>query len=218
MRGPVKPRPCRIGSASERVPQAGDIVAWPVPQQQADGGRAIGKAGGDALQSNLGGLIDRKRQHMRWQSVAGLRQRLKHGGAVRLIMEKNHRLRATRGTIGQQHRAELSQQRIRRRQRVGCSPCRTGGRALPATGADVRIDRHVIARWGDGARRTEIKATPAADDVRARMRAQGSIEGNVPGFFEGAREIARSEHRFQHGGPVARIATQIAVTKIVCGK
>ncbi len=60
----------------ERLPQAGDIVTRPVPQQQADGRCAIGKAGGDALQSNLSGLIDRERQHVRRQSFAGLRQGL----------------------------------------------------------------------------------------------------------------------------------------------
>ena len=87
--------------------------------------------------------------------------------------------------IGQQQRAQLAQQCIGRRQRIGGRPGGTGGGALAAAGAYVGVDRHVIAGRRDGAGRTKVQAARAADDLRARMRAELLAEGDVARLVEG---------------------------------
>ncbi len=83
-----------------------------------------------------------------------------------------HRLLAAGFAVGAEQRAQFAQQRIGRRQGVGRGAGRAGGGALAAAGANLRIDRHMIAVRRDGAGRTEIEAAAAADDLGARMRAQ----------------------------------------------
>ena len=55
----------------------------------------------------------------------------------------------------------------------------------------------------------------AADDLRARMRAQVFGEGDVARLVEGADQVAGLEHRAQHRGGIGGIGAQIAVAQIV---
>src|SRR5665213_3157689 len=72
----------------------------------------------------------------------------------------------------------------------------TGG-ALPAAGANMRVDRHVIAVGCNRASRTQIETAAAADDLAARMRAQILGKRNITRLVESAGEIAGLEHRAQ---------------------
>ena len=105
------------------------------------------------------------RQHIRRQAVAVARQRVDHLAAMLVVVEQQHRARAAGFAIGGEQRAQLAQQRIGRRQRVGGGAGRAGGGALAAAGADVRVDRDMIAGGRDRAGRAEIEAAAAADDL-----------------------------------------------------
>ena len=85
---------------------------------------------------------------------------------------------------------------------------------MAAAGANLRIDRHVIAVRRDGAGRAQVEAAAATDDLGARMRAQVCGEIDVARLVEGAGEIARLEHRAQHGCRIARVGAQIAVAQV----
>ena len=50
------------------------------------------------------------------------------------------------------------------------------------------------------------------------MRAEILGEGDVARLVEGADEVARLEHRLEHGGAVAGIGAQIAVAQIGRGE
>ncbi len=163
----------------------------PRPQQKPHRRRAIGEGGGDALQPDLRDLVDRKRQHMRRQSVAEPRQRIDQRRAMGIVMHQHDRLFAAGLAIGHQHRAQLAHQRIFRGQRIGRRTGRTGSGALPAACADVGVDGDVIAGRRDGRCRTKIEAAGAADDPGTRMGAQRGVVGDVTRLFEAAGEVAR---------------------------
>ena len=74
-------------------------------------------------------------------------------------------MRAAGLAIGGEQRAQLAHQRVGRRQRVGRGAGRAGGGALAAAGADLRIDRDMIAGGRDRAGRAEVEAAVAADDL-----------------------------------------------------
>ena len=120
--------------------------------------------------------------------------------------------------IGGEQGPQPAHQRIGRRQRIGGRAGRADGGALAAAGADMGVDRHVVAGGRDRAGRAEVEAAVAADDAGARMRADVLGEGDVARLVEGADEIARLEHRAQHRGRIARIGAQIAVAQIGGGK
>ena len=138
--------------------------------------------------------------------------------AVRLIMQQQDRALAAGLAIGQQHRAQLAHQRIRRWHRVGSRTSRAGCGALAAPGADVRIDCHMVAGRRDRAGGAEIEAARAAHDLGARMGAQRRVEGDIARLLEGADEIARLQYGLQHRGWIAGIGAQIAVAQVGCGK
>ena len=135
-------------------------------------GRAIGEGRRDGFQPDLRDLVDRERQHVRRQAVAVARQRVDQRAAVLVVVKQHDGLRAAGLAIGGEQRAQLAHQRVRRRQRIGGGAGRAGGGALAAAGADMRVDRDVIAGGRDRAGRAEIEAARAADDLRARMRAE----------------------------------------------
>ncbi|BAR53338.1 hypothetical protein NK6_147 [Bradyrhizobium diazoefficiens] len=54
-------------------------------------------------------------------------------------------MRAASFAIGEQHGAKDLQLGVGGRQRVGCSSRGAGGRALPTTCADVRVDSDMVA-------------------------------------------------------------------------
>jgi hypothetical protein len=72
----------------------------------------------------------------------------------------------------------------------------------------------MIARRRDGAGRAKIEATGAADDPGTRMSTELFGECNVARLVEGADQIARLEHRFEHCCWIARVGPQIAVAQI----
>ena len=146
------------------------------------------------------------------------RQRVDQLGAVGLVVQQHDRVLAAGLAIGREQHAKLAHQRVGRRQRVGRGAGRTGRGALAAAGADLRVDRDVIAGRRDRAGRAEIEAAVAADDLRARMRAEILGEGDVARLVEGADEIARLQHGAQHRGRIARIGAQIAVAQIGRGE
>ncbi len=189
-------------------------MARPRAQQKPHCARPVGEGRGDRLQPHLRHLVHRHRQHMRRQSVAVPRQRIDQWRAVRLVVHEQHRGCAARLAIGGKQHAQAAHQRVRRRQGIGGRAGRTGGRALPAAGAHLGVDRHMVARGCNGAGRTEIEAAPAAHDARARMRAQILGEGDVARLVETADEIARLQHRAQHGLRVVGIGLQVAVAQV----
>ena len=82
-------------------------------------------------------------------------------------MKHNDGLLAAGFAVGRQQRAQFAQQRIGRWQDVAGGAGRTGSRALPATGADMRVDDDVIPGWRDRACWAEIEAPMAAHDLRS---------------------------------------------------
>ena len=114
--------------------------------------------------------------------------------------------------------AQSAHEHVGGRQRISSRAGRADGGALPAAGADVVIDRHVIAGGRDGAGRAEIEAAGAADDLGAGMSAEILGEGDVAGLVEGTDEIACLEHGAKHGRRIAGIGPQIAVAQIGGGE
>src|SRR5947208_13062024 len=103
-------------------------------------------------------------------------------------MEENDRLRAACFAIGGKQCAQLTQQNVGRRHGIARGTGGTYGRALPATGADMRIDRNVIACWRNGAGGTKIEAAVTADNAGARVRADVRVEVDVARLIEAADE------------------------------
>ena len=153
-RPPPKPRPRRIGSASAMVRvKPGDVVARPRAQQEAHRRGAVGEGRGDGLEAHLRHLVDGERQHVGGQAVAEARQRIDQRRAVRIVVQQHDRALAAGIAIGGQQRAQLAHQGIGRRQRIGRRAGRADGGALAAAGADLGVDRHVVAGRRDGAGR-----------------------------------------------------------------
>ena len=184
--------------------------------QHSHRGCAIGNGARDGFQSDLRDLVDLDGQHVRRQSVAVPRKRVNQRAAVLSIMEHDDGLRAARLTIGRKQSAQFPQQRVRRRQRVGGGARRACGGALAAAGADMRVDGDMIAGGRNRAGRAEIETAPAADDLRARMRAQVFREIDVARLVERAGQVARFEHGAKNGGRIAGIGAQITVAQIGC--
>ena len=214
-RSAPKPRPIRIGSASAMV-LVRPAMSWRgfARSRKRKAAGAIGEGRRDRFESDLRHLVDRERQRIRRQAVAMPRQRVDQLHAMRLVMQEHDRMRAAGFAIGRKHCAQLAHQRVRGRQRVGRGAGRTDRGALAAAGANLRIDRDVIAGRRDRAGRTEIEAAAAADDLGTRMRAQVLGEGDIARLVEGADEVARLEHRAQHRRRIAGIGAQIAVAQI----
>ena len=178
----------------DRLVQAGDIMARLGADQHSYRGRAIGNGARDGLQPDLRDLVDLDGQHVRRQSVAVPRQRVDQRAAVLGIMKHDDGLRAASLAIGRKQSPQFPQQRVRWRQRIGRGARRAGGGALPASRADMRVNGDVIAGGRNGAGRAEIETAPAADDLRARMRAQVFREIDVARLVERAGQVARFEH------------------------
>src|SRR5262249_48347499 len=115
-------------------------------------------------------------------------------------------------------RAQLAQQCIRRRQRVRGGAGRANRRALSAARTDICVDDDVIVARCYRTGWAEVEATRAADDLRARMGTKILGKGDVARLIEAADEVARLEHRLEHGRRIAGIGAQIAVTQIGCGE
>ena len=170
------------------------------------------------LEPDLRDFVDGERQRVGGQAVAEARQRVDQRRAMRVVVDQHDRLRAAGFAIGGEQRAQPAHQRVGRRQRIGGGAGRADGGALPATGADMGVDRDVIAGGRDGAGRAEVEAAGAADDLGARMRAEVLGEGDVARLVEGADEVARLEHRLEHGGRIAGVGAQVAVAQIGRGE
>src|SRR5271166_6467812 len=82
----------------------------------------------------------------------------------------------------------------------------------------LRISFDVIPRRCDGAGRAEVEAAAAADNLRARMRAEVGGEGYVARLVEAADEVARLEHGAEPAGAVAGIGAQISLAQIRRGE
>ncbi len=135
-----------------------------------------------------------------------------------VVHEHDRRLASPCTAIGAEQRAQLAHECICRRQRVSGSAGRAHRRALSAARADISVDRDMIARGRDGPCRAEIEAAGAADNARARMGAQILCEGDVARLIETADEVARLEHRLEHGRWIAGVGAQIAVAQVGCGE
>ena len=147
-------------------------MAWAIAEKNPQRGCTIGEGGGDALETGLRHFIDGKREHICGQPVTKPRQRVDQRRAMDLVMQQHHRPLAAGFAIGQQHGPQLSHQRIRRRHRIGSRAGRTDGRTLATTGAQIRIDAHMVARRRNGAGGAKIEAARAAGNLRARMGAE----------------------------------------------
>ena len=98
-------------------------------------------------------LVDRERQRVGRQTVAETRQRIDHRSAVRLVMQQYDGVLAAGFAIGRQQGAHPAHQLIGWRHGIGGGAGGTDGGALAAARAQMRIDRHMIAGWTDGAGR-----------------------------------------------------------------
>ena len=78
----------------------------------------------------------------------------------------------------------------------------------------MRVNGDMIAGGRNGAGRAEIETAPAADDLRARMRAQVFREIDVARLVERAGQVARFEHGPKNGGRIAGIRAQITVAQV----
>ena len=131
-----------------------------------------------------------------------------------LIVQKQDRISTAGLAIGRQQNTQLAHQRVGGGQGVGGGAGRAGRCALAAAGAQMRIDRHVIARRCDCARRTKVEAAVTAHDLGARMGAQVGGECDRARLVERADEIARLEHRAQHRGRITWVSAQIALAQV----
>ena len=156
----------------DALPQSGDIMAWAPAKQKPQRGCAISEGGGDALETGLRHLIDSKREHICRQPVTEPRQRVDQRRAMGLVMQQHDRPLAAGFAIGRQHGPQLAHQRICRRHRIGSRAGRADGRTLATTGAQIRIDAHMVARRRNGAGGAKIEAARAAGNLRARMGAE----------------------------------------------
>ena len=153
-------------SERNRLVKSRDVVARLGAGEKANARGAISEGAGHRFEPDLRHLVDGERQHVRRQPVAVARERVDQRGAMRLVVQQHDRVgAAARLRVGGEHRAQLAQQRVGRRQRVGGGAGRAHRGALSAAGAHVRIDRDVITggrrsrRWdtgrdSDGSRRS----------------------------------------------------------------
>src|SRR3546814_3116770 len=140
--------------------------------ERPDGRRPPGERRGPGLHAQLGDRVDRNRQDMGRQAAAVTPERLDQRFAVIEVVEQDDRPAAPRLPVGEEERAQPQQQRLRARQVVGGGSGRTGGGAAAAPGADMRVDRDMVARRRDGARRTEVETERTAGDGRPRRGAE----------------------------------------------
>ena len=189
-------------------------MARPGAQQKAHGGRTVSQSCGDGFEANLGDLVDLHRQNIRRQAIAVAGERVDQLAAVIGVMKQQHRALAAGVAIDTEQRAQLPQQRVGRRQRVSGGAGRAGGGALAAAGADLRIDADMIASRRDRAGRAQVETAAAADDLRARMRAQIGVEIDVARLVERAAQIARLEDSAQHRRRIGRVGAQITVAQV----
>ena len=177
-------------------------------QQQAHRCRAIGKRGGNAFEADLRHFVDGDGQHVRGQAIAETRERIDQRRAMRVVVhEHDRRLASTCVAVGAKQHAQLAHESICRRQRVTGGAGRAHRRALAAARANKCVDRDVIARGRDRPGRAEIETAGAANDARARMGAQILGESDVARLIETADEVARLEHRLEHGRQVLGIGS-----------
>src|SRR3954469_25264540 len=73
----------------------------------------------------------------------------------------------------------------------------------------------MLPRRRDRARRAELEAARAADDLRARMGAEAVREGDELRLVEGADEVRGREDRPLHGRRIARVGAKIAAADLV---
>src|SRR4051794_23247559 len=124
-------------------------------------------------------------------------------------MNEHDRLRASGLTIRTQQNPQAAYQRICGWQRVRCRAGWTDRCALATTSANIGVDRDVIAGRHNRTGGTEIETAIAADDLRARMRADIFGESNVARLVEIADKIARLQYRLEYRGRIVGISTQI---------
>ena len=166
--------------------QSGNVVSGPRPQEETHGHRAVGEGGGDTLQPDLGHLVDSERKCIGRQAVTMTRQCMDQFTPVRLIVQQHDRTLPAGFAVGCQQGAQLAHQGIGWGQCIGGGAGRANGCALATAGADLRVDRHVIAGRRDGAGRAKIEAAGAPDNARARIGAQGIVECYVARLLERA--------------------------------
>src|ERR1700751_596734 len=106
-------------------------------------------------------------------------------------MKKHNGMRAAGFTVGQKHRAQFVQQRVGRRQGIGCCTGRTDRGALATPGADLRVYFDVVAVWRDRSGRTEVEAAVATGQPRTRMDADLFGEIDVFRLVEAADKVTR---------------------------
>ena len=133
---------------------------------------------------------------------------------MRIVMQQHDCPLATGLAIGDQQRPQPAHECIFRRHRVGHSAGGAGRRALAAARADIGVDRDVISRRRDGARRTKVETAGATGTLRSRVGAQPCLEVDVARFLEGADEISRLEDSLKHRSRTAGIGTQITFAQI----
>src|SRR5262249_6666099 len=156
------------------------------------------EGGGDAFEPDLRHLVDAERQYVRREAVAVPGEGIDQRATMGLVVKQQNRGSATRLAIDGEQRAQFAQQRVGRRQGITPGAGRTGRGALATAGADLRVDRDVIAVRYDRTRRTEIEAAVAADDPRPRMDAKIGIEGDVARLVEASDEVAGAQHGSEH--------------------
>ncbi len=84
----------------------------PRPKQEPHRRCAVGEGGGDALQADLGDLVNGKWQHMCRQSIAEARQRIDQRCAMGIIVHQQDCLLPAGFAIGDQHGAQFAHQHI----------------------------------------------------------------------------------------------------------
>src|SRR5512133_1354104 len=108
--------------------------------------------------------------------------------------------------------------RIGGRQRIFRRAGRTDRGAAAAAGADIWIDCDVIAGGRDGAGRADVEAAGAADDTRARMRAELGVEIDEARLVELADEMACRKQDALDRRWIARIGVQITASQVIRGE
>lgn len=215
--GKSEPGNNRIGHR-DSLGKTGCVVERFCPQKKADPDRAIGKGRHECFESNLRHLVDGERQDIGRKPVAMPGEGIDQRAAVLAIMEQHNGIGAAGFTEGQEHCAQLVEQRVGRRQGIGCRTRRTGRGALATSGADLRADLDVIAIRRDRSGWAEVEAAMTAGQPRARMNADICGKIDVFRFVEAAHKVARAEHRAQHRSRISRIRAQIAVAQAMSGE
>ena len=131
------------------------------------------------------------------------RKRIDQRAAMPFIVQQDDGRRAAGLAVGAEQHAQSAHERIRRRQRVSCSPCRTDGGALAAAGADQRVDRHIVASRRDRASGTQTETAVDADEEDL---------GRLPA--EGGSAIPRKKARAVDGAKVMALVDDYALARI----